>query len=149
MGIERIINNRLLKGLSAEHLRTVEALGEYVRFRPHEIVIRDRAPNSHLYLIVGGGVNVVLPDPSGRTGVPLASLGIGDCVGEYSFVDSKPPDARVQAGDNCELLRIPHSRFRELIDTHNQIGRVIYRNLLTHLVMRLRAENEELDLFRM
>ena len=149
MSIQPLIRNRLLKGLHADHLRLIEKAGKLVRVRPHEIVIHENRPNEYIYLLVSGSVNVILPDATGRTGVPLANLQPGDCFGEYSFVDSQAPNTRVLAAEPTELFRIRHREFETLLDSNTTIGRTIYRNLLTHLVNRLRDSNAELDLFRM
>ena len=149
MSIQQVAGNHLLKGLQADHLQLIDKIGEMIQIHPHETVIHEDRPNKYIYLIVSGSVNVILPDASGQTGVPLANLKPGDCFGEYSFVDHQPPNTRVLAAEPTELFQIRHSELEALLESNPTIGHIIYRNLLTHLVDRLRDSNAELDMFRL
>ncbi len=148
MGIQQLARNHLLKGLQAGHLQLIEKSGKTIQVPPHETVIYEDRPNEYIYLIVSGSVNVILPDASGHTGVPLANLKPGDCFGEYSFVDHQPPNTRVLAAEPTELFQLRHSELEALLESNPVIGQMIYRNLLTHLVDRLRDSNAELEMFR-
>lgn len=149
MSIQPLVRNHLLKGLHADHLRLVEEAGKMIRVSPHETVIHENRSNEYIYLVVSGSVNVMLPDASGSTGVPLANLKPGNCFGEYSFVDSQPPNTRVLAAEPTELFQLRHSELEALMESDPVMGNTIYRNLLTHLVDRLRDSNAELDMFRL
>ena len=149
MSIQQLVRNHLLKGLHADHLRLIEEAGKMKRISPHETVIHENRPNEYIYLVVSGSVNVILPDASGGAGVPLANLKPGDCFGEYSFVDSRPPNTRVLAAEPTELFQLSHRKLEALMESDPVMGNTIYRNLLTHLVDRLRDSNGELDMFRL
>jgi CRP-like cAMP-binding protein len=149
MSIQQLIRNHLLKGLHADHLRLIDEAGKMIRVSPHETVIHEDRPNEYIYLVVSGSVNVILPDALGGVGVPLANLKPGDCFGEYSFVDSQPPSTRVLAAEPTELFQLRHSELDALLESNPVMGKTIYRNLLTHLVDRLRGGNAELDMFRL
>lgn len=43
---------------------------------------------------------------------------------------------------------IHHDKLNGILEKHDRIGRIVYKNLLAVLVERLRASNAELDLFR-
>jgi CRP-like cAMP-binding protein len=149
MSTQQLKRNHLLKGLHADDLRLIEEAGKMIRVSPHETVIYEDRPNEYIYLVVSGSVNVILPDASGSTGVPLANLKPGDCFGEYSFVDSQPPNTRVLAAEPTELFQLRHSVLEALLESNPAMGKTIYLNLLTHLVDRLRDSNAELDMFRL
>ena len=149
MSTQQLMRNHLLKGLHADDLRLIEEAGKMIRVSPHETVIYEDRPNEYIYLVVSGSVNVILPDASGGAGVPLANLKPGDCFGEYSFVDSQPPNTRVLAAEPTELFQLRHSVLEALLESNPSMGKTIYLNLLTHLVDRLRDSNAELDMFRL
>ena len=106
MSIRQLIRNHLLKDLHANHLRWTGETGRMIRVAPHETVIHENRPNEYIYLVVSGSINVILPDKSGSTGVPLAILIPGDCFGKYSLVDSQSPNTRALEAEPTELFQL-------------------------------------------
>jgi CRP-like cAMP-binding protein len=102
-----------------------------------------------LFLVLDGAVEVRLLENPGRySGVRLATRNAGTCIGEYAFIDDKPASAAVIAVEPSELFKIHYKSLEALLANNDTLGRTFYRNLLVHLVDRLRATNAELDLFR-
>lgn len=132
--------------LSDEECALIERSGEWVRARRGQIIIAEQKANRAVYLVVEGSVNVRLSDSAG-TSIELASHGPGMLIGEYSFIDGLPAAASAVTTTEAVLFRITHDRLNEILESHDRIGRVVYRNLLGILVGRLRAVNAELDLF--
>ncbi|MBT8063385.1 MAG: cyclic nucleotide-binding domain-containing protein [Gammaproteobacteria bacterium] len=101
-----------------------------------------------LFVVLDGEVEVYLPESAERlSAVRLATLGPGDCFGEYAFIDRQPTSASIRSVGNVEIYSIPNDRFQEFLDSHYTVASIVYRNLLRILVQRLRASNAELDLF--
>lgn len=124
--------------------------GSVIQIDDGDIIITEGRANTALYVVLSGELEVNLPDQLDRvSGISLAARRAGDCVGEYSFLDHRPASASVSANQPTELFKIAHNTFEELLDTHSDLARRIYRNLLVSLVDRLRASNAELDLFRL
>jgi CRP-like cAMP-binding protein len=145
--MQQLTTNRLLRGLQEEHLALITKAGKAIEVGQDETVIFENRPNEHIYLVISGTMHVVLPHGTEDTGLPLATLGDGDYFGEYSFVDSLPPNTRVVAAAPSALLRLHHRDLNALMQSHAEIGQVIYHNLLVDLVGRLRSSNAELNLF--
>lgn len=134
------------RGLSDEECGLIERSGEWVRARRGQIVIAEQKSNKAVYIVAEGSVDVRLSDSAG-VNIDLASLGPGMLIGEYSFVDGLPAAASAVTATEAVLFRITHEKFNEILEGHDRIGRIVYRNLLVILVARLRAVNAELDLF--
>jgi isocitrate dehydrogenase kinase/phosphatase len=45
------------------------------------------------------------------------------------------------------VFRIQHKAMRDLFDADSETSSIVYRNMLTYLVGRLRSQDEELDGF--
>jgi len=148
-GMEALQKNRMLKGLSSEQIRSFRNAGHLIAIGPDDIVIRQADVNAHLYMVLSGELDVYLPERDDATkGINLATHHAGDFFGEYAYLDPAPASASVKATQLSVLLRVSHSSLDDLLDSDPYMGRVVYKNLLSNLVVRLRETNEELDLFR-
>lgn len=101
---------------------------------PGDTLIEAGARNNTLYVVLSGQLRVYA---GGRDLPANAILGIGDCVGELSFIDGERSSALVIAAEPSELLAIPHERMWEMID----LAPVMARNLLTIMSGRVRNNN--------
>ena len=146
---EKLGANRLFKGLPRDALQPVYERGVTLKVQAGDVLIREGQTNKHLYLVLDGEVEVRLPDsPERFTAVRLGTRGPGSCLGEYALIDKRPASATVVATQPSELFKISHETLYELLKTNHVLGSTVYRNLLLHLVDRLRATDAELDLFR-
>jgi len=79
----------------------------------------------------------------------LGSIGVGEMMGEMSFLDSRLPAADVRAGDErCEVLSLPRSALQERLEKEPALASRFYRGLARVLSGRLRdalAESAGLD----
>ena len=105
-----------------------------VRVAAGEVLLRPEVPNSTLYVIVSGVVQVHLSQAEGAEPI---HLGEGDCVGEMSVIDDSPVCALVRAEQDCELLALDRRTAWRLIEAHPPFA----RNLLRVLARRLRHGN--------
>ena len=70
---------------------------------------------------------------------------IGMVFGEYSFIDNRPTSASVRALNNAEVCVLSRDGFEQIVASSNRAGKLIYKNLLTIVIARLRKQTEELD----
>lgn len=135
----------LIQDLSYHAQSALYEISDVVEVRPDDTVIAADQPNEFMYLLLEGAYKVYLPRRSGRDNArTLGHRGPGDLLGEYSFMDSFLPTASVTASTPGSMLRIGHERFRKWLDADADIGSIVYRNILSYLVVRLRAQDEEL-----
>lgn len=135
----------LIQGLPDAVKRALYDIGDIVSVATDDMVIEANQPNTYLYFLLDGAFKVYLPRSAGRKASrTLGHRGPGDLLGEYSFMDEFRPTAQVSASTPGLVLRIRHDSLRELLDSDAELGLVVYRNLLSYLVVRLRSQDEEI-----
>lgn len=137
---------KLFHRLNDDECAMIERSGDWVRVRKGQTIIAEQRPNQSVFIVIEGRVDVRISDSVG-TNIDLASHGAGMMIGEYSFIDGLPAAASVAPSTDAVLFAIRHEKLNEILETHDRIGRIVYRNLLGIWVERLRASNAELDLF--
>jgi CRP-like cAMP-binding protein len=143
------LTNPLFSGVACQCLERLYTRGTPVTLAAGDTLIDEGTPNEHLYFVLSGLLRVVLPKRGGRvTEVRLGRLGPGECIGEYSLLDSKTASASVRAASAAIVLRLEASTLEAALAAHPEAGCRVYRNLLARLVARLRAKDAELDLFQ-
>ena len=132
----------------------IVARGLLVEVAPLETVLAEGVRGPGLYVVLEGLVEVFLPDGAGAktrrpTEVHLNTLGPGRCLGEYSLIDEHSTSAAARSMTAARLFFLSREEFRSIAEGDARVGKVIYLNLLHFLITRLRAKDEELDLFMM
>ena len=124
-----------------EHLsetQTVSLMGslEKRRFKRTETLVVVGQKTNALYVILSGTVQVTVSHSSGREQV-LATLGVGDCIGEMSLLDNEPHSATVVAATQVDVLVLTREGFNSCILHNAQMAVSVMRGL----VKRLRKAN--------
>jgi CRP-like cAMP-binding protein len=130
------------------------ARGLLIEVAPGETVLTEGTRGPGLYVVLEGLVEIFLPDgATGRTRRPtevhLNTMGPGRCLGEYSLIDEHSTSAAARSMAGAKLFFLSREEFRSIAEGDARVGKVIYLNLLRFLITRLRAKDEELDLFMM
>ena len=137
-----------LEGLSDAIKSNIYWLGAVRKVEAGEVLIEEGAENNATYLLLEGELKISRPDrPDRLTGLTLGYRGPGDLIGEYSLLDGLPAAATVTVEKAGSVYWIEHAVLRELLASSPEIGAIVYRNMLGYLVGRLRAQDEELDIF--
>ena len=135
----------LVQNLADDAKAALYETGDVMEVSADDTIIEADEPNQFMFLLLEGAYKVYLPKRPGRDQArTLGHRGAGDLLGEYSFVDSFQPSARVTASTRGLMFRVGHQVFREWLDSDTGIGSVVYRNILSYLVARLRSQDEEL-----
>jgi CRP-like cAMP-binding protein len=135
-------------------LEHIIARGLLVEVASGEMVLAEGTRGPGLYVVLEGLVEIFLPDgAAGRarrpTEVHLNTMGPGRCLGEYSLIDEHSTSAAARSMAGAKLFFLSREEFRSIAEGDARVGKVIYLNLLRFLITRLRAKDEELDLFMM
>jgi CRP-like cAMP-binding protein len=106
-----------------------------VRRRVHagETLIEEGRPIESVIFLLQGEFRV-----STRTAGEIARLGVGEIVGEMSFVDSAPPSATVTAISECLTLLLDRQAVLRKLESDLAFGSRFYRALAMFLADRLR-----------
>jgi CRP-like cAMP-binding protein len=112
------------------------------------VILHERDQLHSLYIVLEGKAEAFLPKtPERFTAVRLSELAPGQCFAEYAFVDQQPASASIRALTDARVFCISYDTLRTLLETKPAVASILYSNLLSILVKRLRASNAELDLF--
>ena len=130
----------ILSDLDDDDIIWMAREGEVRRIGPGEALIQAGVPVSHLYFVMEGALEV-----ASRAGARLAHLGLGEVVGEMSFVEKRLPDTSVRATEPTTLLAIPRERMLTAFNQDNGLAMRFYRALAVFLSDRLRAMSSEDD----
>jgi CRP-like cAMP-binding protein len=127
-----------------EHLSDTQAISligalEKKRFKRSEHLVEAGAKSNMLYVILSGKASVVVTNSSGKELV-LATLGVGDCIGEMSLLDNQPHSASVVAETQIDALSLSREGFNSCILHNAQMAVSVMRGL----VMRLRKANQKI-----
>jgi CRP-like cAMP-binding protein len=112
---------------------------EKLRYKRSEHIIDIGEKSNALYVIISGRARVVIVSDKGKE-VVLATLGVGDCIGEMSLLDELPHSATVVADTQMDVLVLAREAFSSCV-THNAPLAV---SVMQGLVDRLRRANQKI-----
>lgn len=97
-------------------------------------VIRAGEPLEELFFITEGALTVTTPH-----GRKVAQLGVGDIIGEMSFVEKSPPTVTVTTTAPTRLLAVRRDVFLQEFEANQAFAARFYRALAVFLSDRLRS----------
>jgi CRP/FNR family transcriptional regulator, cyclic AMP receptor protein len=112
---------------------------EKLRYKRSEHIIDIGEKSNALYVIISGRARVVIISDKGKE-VVLATLGVGDCIGEMSLLDELPHSATVVADTQMDVLVLGRDAFSSCV-MHNAPLAV---SVMQGLVDRLRRANQKI-----
>lgn len=130
-------NFRLFEGLDESQLQLVSSSMTQRRFSAQENLLKIGEDSDRILFIIEGLVNVEIPLVGGNSKEKIASLGIGQTVGEFSLVRDGKVTANVVAVGDVLALEAKCSNIRELLESNPRIGCAVYRNLSRISIDRL------------
>jgi CRP/FNR family transcriptional regulator, cyclic AMP receptor protein len=101
-------------------------------------LVREGKPLDKMHLILEGefGLKVASRGPG-----ELSKIGVGEVVGEISFIDSRPPSGTVTARMPSVVLSFPLPVLAAKLRSDSGFAARFYRGLAMMLAYRLRAQN--------
>lgn len=124
----------ILGDLVDEDIIFLARVGEILKLSAGDPLIGVGEAVRALYFVTNGELQVQTP-----TGETVAELGVGDVVGEMSFVESQPPDVAVTASSDCRVLAVPRELLLAELDRQPEFAARFYKALATFLSDRLRS----------
>ncbi len=97
------------------------------------VLIREGEPVEMIYFVLDGRLRVDVA----KIGT-VAELGVGEIVGEISFVDSAPPSATVRTEGSATVLELPRAALEARLHANDGFGHRFYKALALFLADRLR-----------
>ena len=102
------------------------------RFKRGENIVEEGRISGTLYMILSGRARVLLQDHRGRE-VIMATLEVGDCIGEMSLIDGEPHSATVRAEVQTDVLMLGRSEFARCMPENSSMAYAVMRVLVQRL----------------
>lgn len=124
------------KELEPDELLGIMAVSRRERYTMGQRIFEAGSPSDAFYVVKSGSVMV-------KNGpIVLATLAVGDTIGEMSFVDHGARSATVAAIEETELLKISFDSLDKLFSEHPRMAAKVFRTIASVLSQRLRDMDE-------
>ncbi|MDF1662875.1 MAG: cyclic nucleotide-binding domain-containing protein [Planctomycetota bacterium] len=123
----------ILGKLSDTDIEWLAEMGEKEQLVAGSELITQGQESENLYFILGGEFKVMI------AGQAVATLGIGEILGELSFLDSRPPAATVVATKASRVFAVPKEDLNERLEDDEGFAARFYLALGVFLATRLRG----------
>ena len=130
----------LFSDLSAAQSGIVSATVEKRRYKRGDLIVEQGKISGALFMILSGKVRVLSQDDRGRE-VIMATLDVGDCIGEMSLIDGEPHSATVRAETQTDVLALGHEAFTRCLLENATMADAVMRGL----VRRLRQADKQIQ----
>ncbi len=124
----------LFRGVCAEDVTALLRKCQRTDIAAGEILLSPGHVNENVFVVLSGRLNVHVGSPDAAV---LATMDVGDCVGEMSIIEDRDPSAYVIAAEASHLLVIHQSVLWEFVNASHDFC----KNLLIILSERVRSHN--------
>lgn len=121
----------VLTQLTDEDIDWLRASGRRREVPLGAVLIEQGRPIEAVFIVLEGRLSVYGAAGSG-------DIGIGEMLGEISFVDARPPSADVVANEDSVVLAVPRRELQEKLDADPGFAARFYRAIALLLSHRLR-----------
>lgn len=106
-----------------------------------QAIIHEGEASDALYIVLDGDLTVSI---AALPGQEIDRLGVGEIVGEMSFVDARPPSATVQAKEESVVLAIPRDMLEEKLAEDTAFSANFFKAMSMFLSFKLRTKISQL-----
>lgn len=138
--LETLALSPLVHGLNPSQVQLIAELAVPAGFAAGEAVTTLNEPDSDLYVLGSGRVQLLTHD-----GDVLGEVAAGGLVGEIAFLDGRPRTAHSLALTLVTGIRFPAQDLRRLMVRDKEIGFKVLANLSIVLAQRMRLAIGQLD----
>ncbi len=110
------------------------------RFKRGDTIIQQGEASGQLFMLLTGKARVLSCDGRGRE-VIIATVEVGDCVGEMGLIDGEPASATVRAEGACDALVLSRAAFTRCLQDNCNLAEAVMRSL----VRRLRKADRQIE----
>ncbi|HSH05874.1 MAG TPA: GNAT family N-acetyltransferase [Anaerolineae bacterium] len=123
----------IFQGLEEGELGKIAGLCELIQCPQDSTLLQAGEDGDAFYMVVSGGMDILAPNSTTLIG----HVDRGDFLGEISLVSRQPYNATAVAATPCELVRLKHDDFEQLINRYPRIGMKVMRNIAISLGQKL------------
>ena len=129
----------LFSDLSPAQSALVTATMSKKRYKRGDLIVQQDTISDALFIILSGKARVLSHDSRGRE-VIIATLDVGDCIGDMSLIDGEPHSATVRAETQTDVLVLERDAFTHCLRDNATMADAIMRGL----VRRLRRADKQI-----
>lgn len=129
----------LFSDLSPAQSALVTATMSKKRYKRGDLIVQQDTMSDALFIILSGKARVLSHDSRGRE-VIIATLDVGDCIGDMSLIDGEPHSATVRAETQTDVLVLERDAFAHCLRDNATMADAIMRGL----VRRLRRADKQI-----
>ena len=139
--IDLLRNVEMFEGLTAKQFqRMANTFNERI-LQAGEVLFSRGDKAEHLYLVKSGFIEVVTDSPNSKVKRVIRNLGLGQTVGEMSWVDRGVRSATVRAATNNTIVAAASfDALDEMCNRNPKIGYRLFRNIAADLSFRFRQD---------
>ena len=135
MTVGRILKGHdLFQALNVNQMNEISVFSSVRKLNTHEILFTHGAPSSHVFMLMEGSVNLLLPAKSRDFDLIVSKIDKGELFGLSPLLDSKKYTTTARCTEPTQVLAIEAKPFRELLksdplvgfDIMNQVARVYF-----------------------
>lgn len=110
--------------------------GKKETLQTDRLLIREGQVSEALYIVVSGSFSVAIESQDHKE---LATISVGEIVGEVSFIDTRPPLASVRSLEESVVLSLPRMQLLAKLQQDVSFSSRFYRAICLCLSDRLRG----------
>lgn len=122
----------MLAGLTESQAEALADAAEKKSFKNGESLVNAGKLTESFFVILSGRANVILQSSGDKT-IALATLGIGECIGEMSVLDAQPHCASVVADGPLQVLLLNPQTFVSVIKENPKVAGTLLKAMSRHL----------------
>ncbi|WP_052128680.1 cyclic nucleotide-binding domain-containing protein [Neosynechococcus sphagnicola] len=125
----------ILSVLSEADIGWMRRVGKVEEIPAGTVLIQGGQPLDWFYIILSGHLTVFITAPEKKE---IATIGVGEILGEMSFVDASLPSATVAALEDSLVLAISQQQLAAQFELDHSFAHRFYRAIALFLSSRLR-----------
>ncbi|KJU82622.1 cyclic nucleotide-binding protein [Candidatus Magnetobacterium bavaricum] len=133
---------KILEVLKNADIQWLMSVGIEINVNTGETVIKEGSYIENIYIVLEGELGVYLSSSGGKK---ISTVGVGEIVGEMSYLEDKITTASVVAQENSVLIAIPRELLDVKVEEESAFGKRLYKGLAISLSQRLRSILEHMD----
>lgn len=130
---EALASTKLLSSLDRKTVKRLADQGKHRSYAAGEVIIREGAPASALYIILSGKVHFEVAEGGPA---PVATAGRGDFFGELALIEEHPRSATVIADEPTECILFVAWEFTALLKEFPEMAVPLMNALIARLHRR-------------
>lgn len=137
--MSKIAFERAFQELTEEESEAVMNKSRRLVFPAETVIMREGEPQTRIYVILEGEINVIRLGHKGQETQLAEPLGPGDTVGEMSFIDDLGASATLVARTDVVVKVIDRDMIADMMEADDTFAGRFHHSLLYTVIRRLRV----------